>query len=1068
MSQAKSSLSSDVSPIALTNLSPDSFYGSYADPQNITGSPYDHRYYIYKANDTLIVGGLNGEALLGAYIDTIPTGNNVLIQATNLIIATSLTIPRADIQIYCRHLTIPAGVSVTIDVSAAGDDDTDKMMVSAAVKQAAEGQPGQNGATVAKAWAQDILNAGDTPPPADPDYGAPINYQFGQNGEDGGSITIICDELQLDGTLILNANGRNGYTGCPGQPGGSAAAGQTAAQGGDAQAGGWGGNGGAVSIQYRTLTSGDLNTALQMNANPGNAGMAGAAGPGGSPNGANGNSAPGSTAGIGGSTSNSTFTGASVLGQAFDEIYLLKAVETAKLQYMLNEPTAFSANPADTTYKPVQDLLVWLQSVLSGYATLGNNPGDSDYRKNNLYLITSTYCTRISYTPPLTSAGNLASSIPGWTIYNLTDQNILQQIEEKYLSDGTQSLSNLQTTYTDYMNAFATVMKAENTAEAIVAQYQTYVNSAASYKLTCDALLAMLDPSVSSSIAGQLSQASTTLLNAFNTLSPILTTVQTTIANHYDCNAQNVLSTLSQAVPQMLFMAAEPEMMLPMAAASMSPLILDGINQITDNSGKAIDKSQVMTDLKAITSNGADFINDVKGDLLNPDGSLKSSASYVLSQLSTLTDDISNLSSSIDADNNNQDIAEQAVAAIESLKQAIINKSQLQLQYQTYAAAAATAWQNYQDAQKRADAIKATDPSKMPTPDLLGHVSYLAMLYQKGLTDYIAFESQFKRFAAWLSLDNTDDPDLTQTATTLTSYWSVGTPPSETDLDNVHQNLLDYEDKLSNYFLNQSSPANPTPANPLTQRPSDLVISITADCMLDLLRKGVSQSVAGKDGYQLGAPITFIIVPFGVAKQWGIRHDRSYPPITNKDGSITYFYRNDKLGLVGIPMVEFSQSGEFYDLRANYVQPRIIGAKYTGNTYTGTTMPLPNTNDPKPQSISISIHAPATRWFWSSSDSSNETTNHLIFTHPNGRDAIFEHYYLTTPDGTAYDVSGNAGELSDPTLAPIGIYGPWSIRLSSWTTNSDPNAQIDFSTVTEIHLGFAGTARVISGLAAHE
>jgi len=98
------------------------------------------------------------------------------------------------------------------------------------------------------------------------------------------------------------------------------------------------------------LTSGNIATGLQMNANAGKAGLAGAVGKGGSPNGADGGSPPGSPAGTDGSTSVSTFTDASLLGQAFDEIYLLKAVETAKLQYMLNEPTAFSsAAPADST-----------------------------------------------------------------------------------------------------------------------------------------------------------------------------------------------------------------------------------------------------------------------------------------------------------------------------------------------------------------------------------------------------------------------------------------------------------------------------------------------------------------------------------------------------------------------------------------------------------------------------------------------------------------------------------------------------------------------------------------------
>ena len=145
--QAKSGVAANLSPVALTNLSPDSFFGSYQDPQNQDGSlgPYSERYYLYKANDTLVVGGQ--AAVLGAYLNAVPAGNNVSIQATNLIIAASfLPIPQADIQIYCRHLTIPAGVTVTIDVSAQGKvpADGDENMAKAAVKQAAEGQPGQS------------------------------------------------------------------------------------------------------------------------------------------------------------------------------------------------------------------------------------------------------------------------------------------------------------------------------------------------------------------------------------------------------------------------------------------------------------------------------------------------------------------------------------------------------------------------------------------------------------------------------------------------------------------------------------------------------------------------------------------------------------------------------------------------------------------------------------------------------------------------------------------------------------------------------------------------------------
>ena len=74
---------------------------------------------------------------------------------------------------------------------------------------------------------------------------------------------------------------------------------------------------------------------------------------------------------------------------------------------------------------------------------------------------------------------------------------------------------------------------------------------------------------------------------------------------------------------------------------------------------------------------------------------------------------------------------------------------------------------------------------------------------------------------------------------------------------------------------------------------------------------------------------------------------------------------------------------------------------------------------------------------------------------------MFEHYYLTKTDDTAYDVSGQTGGWTDATLSPLGIYGLWTISLSSWINDSSPNAQIDFSTVTEIQLGFAGWFRNI-------
>ena len=127
----------------------------------------------------------------------------------------------------------------------------------------------------------------------------------------------------------------------------------------------------------------------------------------------------------------------------------------------------------------------------------------------------------------MTSAGNVASSIPGWAIHSPPSSsdpnfNMLQWVEATYLSDGTNTLSDLQTTCAQYMNAFNALMQNEVTAEKIQAQKETFTAAAISYQTTCDVLCEMLDPSNPNSIAGQLSAASTTLLTDFQTLQPTL------------------------------------------------------------------------------------------------------------------------------------------------------------------------------------------------------------------------------------------------------------------------------------------------------------------------------------------------------------------------------------------------------------------------------------------------------------------------------------------------------------------------------------------------------------------
>lgn len=92
----------DAPTVALINLMPENFQ---AQIEEIQSAPYITRTYIYKASDTLRIGQTQGA---GDAIDIIPAGANLTVQAMTVEIWGDIAIPQADIQIYCRTLSIPA------------------------------------------------------------------------------------------------------------------------------------------------------------------------------------------------------------------------------------------------------------------------------------------------------------------------------------------------------------------------------------------------------------------------------------------------------------------------------------------------------------------------------------------------------------------------------------------------------------------------------------------------------------------------------------------------------------------------------------------------------------------------------------------------------------------------------------------------------------------------------------------------------------------------------------------------------------------------------------------------
>lgn len=264
--------------------------------KHTTGSPdlpLNERTVIYHTGTQ---GLYLGQDQNNAYVEYVEPGKNLTVCAVDIYLLGSIKIPQGDVQLYCRTLTIPAGMAATIDVSGPAPDLTYQ---TAKTAEPQTSPPQADGTGVKGKNGSDMK--GDDP--------------WGDQGAQGGTITIYCDTIQLDSDLNLNAVGGQGYAGIDGQAGGDGATGADGrqeqktgvgqhgqrfphpavtisnpqdggrgGQGGDGLAGGCGGDGGTVTCTYRTCTYRTKvsdSSQIQLNTQPGSRGANGTGGAGG-------------------------------------------------------------------------------------------------------------------------------------------------------------------------------------------------------------------------------------------------------------------------------------------------------------------------------------------------------------------------------------------------------------------------------------------------------------------------------------------------------------------------------------------------------------------------------------------------------------------------------------------------------------------------------------------------------------------------------------------------------------------------------------------------------------------
>ena len=278
-------------PEVLANTNPNYYSTEVEETDPALKQIFSRRTVFYYTGDKPLFLGQDPTSKVAALVGD---DRHLTVCALNLSLAGVIKIPRGDVRLYCRTLTVESGLSANIDVSPKEPKELDlaySTVLAAAPQTGPAGTPGQSGA------AQNEI----------------LNKQYGEKGATGGSITIICDRISLNDDLVLKASGGSGYPGADGQDGvagsngsdgkrlqecqttlcsqfapsvttcdpekvvNTATGGNPGGSGGDALKGGDGGDGGSISFSCSQL---DDSSKLSLKAKGGAKGVSGKPGKG--------------------------------------------------------------------------------------------------------------------------------------------------------------------------------------------------------------------------------------------------------------------------------------------------------------------------------------------------------------------------------------------------------------------------------------------------------------------------------------------------------------------------------------------------------------------------------------------------------------------------------------------------------------------------------------------------------------------------------------------------------------------------------------------------------------------
>lgn len=670
-----------------------------------------------------------------------PNNFDLTVHALDVCVLGPLSFPGRNVKIYCRKLT-----AMTLDTAEAQEA---AINVSGAPPKSGMDRPKLCGSTASGS--------------AKGKSGAELNTDgaYGKPGSPAGTITIVCDTLDVNSPLTIAANGGQGTAGADGEKGGP-----EGGPGGDALAGGPGGGGGAVELRFTRLIG--IPSKLNVQNEGGPHGANGHPGDPGNPSAHRGAAAPPVTPALPGALTMQGDLSLDMLGDLFDEVFLVRTVQKAKRLYMMNQPTAFDGNVAlPAGWTTLGQLLQWLRSVLGHY--LGRSVASS--QKQALAQVVDGM--RLRYNGGKTYDGN----DPNWVSplkYEGMYQAFLDRMADRIsMADSYVALAaTLSDEKADQAALDDARRNAVATSAALSARFDKIRNELGACKPLVD-------------------DATQSLAAANTALHTALKDYQEALNNYSSCSFDQIV----QAAEMMAFTVGSAGAAAAMGGVEIANLVNSGMTKIRDGAGNDIDKSLIVDEV----INLGEDLDKAPQNLVGPDGKPDPRTKLLLASLDKFDDRVKDFRSKL-GDN----VSAEASHAIANYRNCIVEKSSLQLKYNLLATHLIECSSAMDDSQAQEDALAAKkDPV---SPYSIGEVSGAAAQYQQQVDEALISLAELTRKHAFLTLNQRVRVDLREQATRL---WGGGIASSIPSLAEIKTKAMSLHDDIAKTAEQRTSPSAP-------------------------------------------------------------------------------------------------------------------------------------------------------------------------------------------------------------------------------------------------------------------